>query len=81
MNPTTQASERKDGFGTEGLGEDGDGSMGEAGSAAGATGADVTGGQQNGGRPVEGAFGKDEAHGRRSPANKQGLEGGGTAQD
>ncbi len=81
MNPNTQASERKDGFGTEGIGEDGDSGMGQAGSAAGGTGTDVTGGQQNNDRPVEGAFGQDQAHGRRSPANKQGIESGGTAED
>lgn len=81
MNDKTQPSERKDGFGTQGLGEDGDASMGQAGSSAGGTGANTTGGQQNGGHPVEGAFGHDGTKGRRSPANKQGLDQGGTAQD
>lgn len=81
MNDKTQPSERKDGFGTQGLGEDGDGSMGRAGSSAGGTGADTTGGQQDGGRPVEGAFGKADAKGRGSPANKQGVGTGGTPPD
>ena len=82
MNDKTQPSERKDGFGTAGIGEDGDGAMGQAGSSAGGTGSNTTGGRQNGAHPVEGAFGEnDGAKGRRSPANKQGIEGGGTAQD
>ena len=77
-----QASERKDGFGTEGIGEDGDGSMGTAGSSGGGTGSLGTGGSQRGGRAVEGAFGADDgAKGRRTPANKQGIAKGDGPQD
>ena len=74
----TQASERKDGFGTEGLGDDGDGSMGVAGSSGGGTGSVGAGG----GPVTEGAFGANEgAKGRRSPANKQGIAKGDGPQD
>lgn len=77
MNDKTQPSTRKDGFGTEGIGENGDGSIGTAGSSAGGTGATGTGGSQRGGHKVEGAFAEEQngAPGRRSPANKQGLDG------
>ncbi len=85
-DPTTvlsqQASERKDGFGTEGIGEDGDGSMGIAGSSGGGTGSLGTGDSQRGGRAVEGAFGADDgAKGRRTPSNKQGIAKGDGPQD
>ncbi len=77
MNDKSQASSRKDGFGTGGIGENGDGSIGTAGSSAGGTGATGHGGNQRGGRKVEGASGEEKhgAPGRRSPANKQGLDG------
>ncbi len=77
MNDKSQASSRKDGFGTEGIGENGDGSIGTAGSSAGGTGATSHGGNQHGGHKVEGVSGEEEhgALGRRSPANKQGLDG------
>lgn len=69
----SQASERKDGFGTEGIGDDGDGSMGTGGSSMGGTGSTGSGGGRRGGAPVEGAHGaEDGTKGRRSPANKQG---------
>jgi len=77
MNDKTQPSRREDGFGTAGIGEGGDGSMGSTNSGAGGTGEVDTGGQQRGGRKVEGATGQEHAgaHGRRSPANKQGIPG------
>jgi len=77
MNEKTQPSRREDGFGTKEIGEGGDGSMGTTNSGGGGTGAVVTGGQQRGGRKDEGATGQEHAgaHGRRSPANKQGIEG------
>ena len=77
MNEKTQPSNRADGFGTTAIGEGGDGSMGSTKSGAGGTGEVDTGGQQRGGRSVEGATGQEHAgaHGRRSPANKQGISG------
>jgi hypothetical protein len=77
MNDKTQPSSRKDGFGTAGIGEDGDANLGRTNSGAGGTGAVDTGGQQRGGHKVEGATGQEHAgaHGRRSPANKQGIPG------
>ena len=75
MNDKTQPSSRKDGFGTEGIGEGGDGSMGTSGSTGGGTGGSAEGGNRKGGHQVEGAFGEEDgSKGRRSPANKQGLE-------
>jgi hypothetical protein len=73
MNDKTQPSTRKDGFGTEGIGEDGDAGMGQSKSGGGGTGAK--------GKPdthqAEGASGDEHgSHDRRSPANKQGLDGG-----
>jgi hypothetical protein len=77
MNDKSQASSRKDGFGTQGIGEDGDGSIGTTGSSAGSTGTTGHGGNQRGGHKVEGASGEEKhgAPGRRSLANKQGLDG------
>ncbi|HYZ62394.1 MAG TPA: hypothetical protein VE650_08060 [Acetobacteraceae bacterium] len=77
MNDKTQPSRREDGFGTKGVGEGGDGNMGLTQSSQGGTGAVGGGGAQRGGRKVEGATGQEHAgaHGRRSPANKQGVEG------
>jgi hypothetical protein len=77
MNDKTQPSRREDGFGTEGLGTGGDGNMGMTQSGGGGTGEINTGGQQRGGHKVEGATGQEQApaHGRRSPANKQGIPG------
>ena len=75
MNDKTQPSTRKDGFGTEGIGEGGDGSIGTSGSTGGGTGGHQEGGNRKGGHQVEGAFGEEGgSKGRRSPANKQGLE-------
>ena len=77
MNDKTQPSTRKDGFGTEGIGEGGDGSMGTAGTTGAGTGGAPSGGSKRGGHQVEGAFGENGgSKGRRSPANKQGLENG-----
>lgn len=77
----TQASSRKDGFGTKGIGEDGDGTLGTTNSGVGGTGATSTGGQQRGATDAEGAFGKEDGStGRRNQANKQGLEGTGADQ-
>ena len=77
MNDKSQTSSRKDGFGTGGIGENGDGSIGTAGSSAGGTGATGHGGNQRGSHKVEGASGEEKhvAPGRRSTANKQGLDG------
>jgi len=76
MNDKTLPSQRKDGFGAGDLGEDGDGSIGTGGSSGGGTGATRTGGGQRGGHKVEGAFAREDGtHGRRSPANKQGIDG------
>jgi hypothetical protein len=51
--------------------------MGMTQSGGGGTGEINTGGQQRGGHKVEGATGQEHApaHGRRSPANKQGIPG------
>ena len=73
MNDKTQPSTRKDGFGTEGIGEDSDAGMGQSKSGGGGTG---TKGQPDT-HQAEGAFGDEKgSHGRRSPANKQGPDGG-----
>ena len=74
MNGKTQPSSRKDGPGTKDTGEDG-GSTAAPGSSAEADSAG--GGSQRSGHKVEGAHGKEDhgAPGRRSPANKQGLDG------
>lgn len=76
MSDNTQPSDREDGFGTGSVGERGDGDMGTTDSSMGGTGAVSRGGQQRGGHKVEGAHGQEpEAPGRRTPANKQGIEG------
>lgn len=63
-NDKSQANLRQDGMGTEGIGEGGDAGLG--GSATEANSRPDT-------HQAEGAFGAEGgAHGRRSPANKQG---------
>ena len=66
-NDKAQANKREDAMGTEGIGEDGDAGLG--GSATEANSRPDT-------HQAEGAHGADHGtHGRRSPANKQGLDG------
>jgi len=82
MNDKTQASSRKDGFGTANLGDDGDESLGETGTSSGGTGATSHGGKQRGAVKAEGATGEEDGSiGLHNQANKQGIQGGGTQQD